>query len=35
MINLLLNTVMKSIKNNFALPYTAQCNGLKEFPSIF
>lgn len=35
MINLLLNTMIKSTKNNFAFPYTAQCNGLKEFPSIF
>lgn len=26
---------MKFIKNNFALPYTAQCKGLNEFPSIF
>lgn len=26
---------MKFMKNNFALPYTAQCKGLKEFPSIF
>lgn len=35
MINLLLRTAMKFMKNNFVLPYTAQCKGLKEFPSIF